>query len=249
MLKKIICCVIGFSMIASVLAGCSGDNATTTQKAVTESETITTTESSEPVTLNILKADAQQQQQWEELGEEYNKQFPNVTLNFQSIDNDIWSILKTKLNAGEPPDLFVVTGYNYMNVYKDYLLDLTNETFVENFDEQMLAPSKVDGKILGVPMELTIGGLIYNKKMFADAGIAELPKTLSELEEACKKLEAKGYTPFSNGYKEFWVFKHIMVHYMGQEIGDPATIADELNAGTNVFAEPTCRSVAELERL
>lgn len=237
MFKKVISCMIGFVMIASIMAGCGSKNETATQETSTQQAANTTTESTKPVTLNILKADAQQQQQWEELGNEYNKQFPNVTLNFQSIDNDMWSVLKTKLNAGEPPDLFVITGYNYMNVYKDYLLDLTNEPFVQNFNEQMLAASKVDGKVLGVPMELTIGGLIYNKKMFADAGIAELPKTLSELGKACEKLKAKGYTPFSNGYKEFWVLKHIMVHYMGQEDGDPATIADELNKGTKTFAD------------
>jgi len=171
------------------------------------------------------------------LFKEYNKQYPHVTLNVESIDNDIWTVLKTRLNAGDPPDIFLLMGYSYMKAYKDYCLDLTNEPFIKNITESTLAGGTVDGKILGIPLQTDACALIYNKKMFADAGITELPKTLSELAKASEKLKAKGYTPFSNGYKEFWVFKHIIVHYMASEDGDPVTIADELSKGTKTFAQ------------
>lgn len=239
MFKKVISSIICMTMIAGVMVGCGSKNeaGTVSTSTVTVQATTSTVEEAKPVTLNILKADAQQAPVWDELAKEYNKQNPNVTLNIQSIDSDMWSVLKTKLNAGDPPDVFILQGYNYMNIYKDYLLDLTNEPFVKNINESDLLPATVDGKILGVPLQTDAYALIYNKKMFADAGITELPKTLSELEKACEKLKAKGYTPFSNGYKEFWVFKHLMVHYMSQEAGEPAAIAAELNKGTKTFAD------------
>ena len=62
--------------------------------------------------------------------------------------------------------------------------------------------------------------LIYNKKLLADAGITEVPKTTAELDDAITKLEAKGITPFANAYKEWWVWKHIFQHFVNAAAED-----------------------------
>lgn len=45
----------------------------------------------------------------------------------------------------------------------------------------------------------------YNKIMFAEAGITEVPQTWEQFIEACDKLAAKGYTPLIiAGEKDIW---------------------------------------------
>ncbi|MFC4009773.1 ABC transporter substrate-binding protein [Nonomuraea purpurea] len=48
-----------------------------------------------------------------------------------------------------------------------------------------------DGKLYGVPIYQTITAPIYNKKLFAEAGVDKAPQTLAELKAAAPKLAAK----------------------------------------------------------
>ncbi|MEG1523559.1 MAG: extracellular solute-binding protein [Clostridia bacterium] len=53
-----------------------------------------------------------------------------------------------------------------------------------------------DGKLYGIPRESYISAFFYNKKIFADLGIA-VPKTWDELMAAAEKIKAAGIAPFS----------------------------------------------------
>lgn len=58
------------------------------------------------------------------------------------------------------------------------------------FRENALGALSVDGKLYGVPIYQTITAPLYNKKLFADAGVTEIPDTLDELKAAAPKLAA-----------------------------------------------------------
>jgi len=80
--------------------------------------------------------------------------------------------------------------------------------------------------------------LIYNKKLFADAGITEVPKTTAQLQDAVAKLEAKGITPFTNAYKEWWVQKHILQHFIDAEAGgNAADLVAQFQQGKTTFKD------------
>ncbi|NTF46523.1 sugar ABC transporter substrate-binding protein [Rhizobium rhizogenes] len=57
----------------------------------------------------------------------------------------------------------------------------------------------VDGKLLGVPYSNDFRVMLVNKKHFADAGIAEMPKTLDALVAAAKKIKEKGIAQYPIG--------------------------------------------------
>jgi len=46
---------------------------------------------------------------------------------------------------------------------------------------------------------------IYNKDLFAQAGITTLPETLEDLRSVCETLDAAGIQPFASGFAEWWV--------------------------------------------
>ena len=57
-------------------------------------------------------------------------------------------------------------------------------------------------------------GIVYNKDIFEEAGIEEFPQTTEELIEACEKITEAGYRPFTTGFAEWWVFKHVAQHFV-----------------------------------
>ena len=250
MKKKLFIILVCFSLLVGMFAGCAASGATETNDATetqtadqiasdqpSSDQTATEQAEAEPVTLKILKAESADAEKWAALAEEYHAQNPNVTIEVESYDNDYWTVLKTRLNAGEYPDIFVTTPFQDTVTYQEYCLDLTGEPFLDDLSEAGTAGAVLDGKVLGVNLYTQAYGIVYNKAMFAEAGITETPKTLSELEDACQKLEAIGVTPFSNGYKEFWVIKHCLTNYMGAEDGDAAEIAKGLSDGSVKFED------------
>lgn len=171
------------------------------------------------------------------LAKEYNEKNPNITVDIQKVSNEYDTVLKTKLNSGEIPDVFMTQGYATNKIYKDLVLDLTNEDFMSQIEDSAKPAATLDGKLYGIPLSMEAYGFIYNKKLFADAGITELPKTYSQLEDAAKKLKAIGVDAFANQYKEWWIFKHMFSQNLSAEEGEYPKIVEELNNGTKKFGD------------
>lgn len=173
---------------------------------------------------------------------EYKKVKPNVTLELQVMQADYPTVLKTKIASGDLPDIFQTTAGAEIKQYAEYSADLTNEPLAKAMIPSVRNNVTYEGKVLGAPIASNLFGIIYNKDLFAKAGIAKLPKTMTELKADCVKLQAKGITPFTNGYKEWWVYKHVFQHYVdaaAPSIGDSGKLVNSFIAGkTNFKANP-----------
>ncbi|MEK4009261.1 ABC transporter substrate-binding protein [Paenibacillus sp. FSL H3-0333] len=142
-----------------------------------------------------------------ELKVEFEKEHPNIKLDIQTVGGgaDYGAALKTKFASGDAPDIFSNGGYAEMALWQDKLEDLSDQPWVKDLIPLAAEPMTKDGKTYGMPMNLEGIGYVYNKDLFAKAGITETPKTISQLEEAAKKLQASGVTPFGNAYQEWWL--------------------------------------------
>lgn len=167
------------------------------------------------VTINMFTASPEYTDAFNAYIEEYKKVKPNVTINLEIMQADYNTILKSRIAAGSTPDVFQTTAGGDIDTYADYSADLTNEPLAAAMTDAVRTNmTSTDGKVLGLPVKGNLFALIYNKELFAKAGITEPPKTIAEMDEAIKKLEAKGIKPFANAYKEWWVWKHIFQHYV-----------------------------------
>lgn len=124
------------------------------------------------------------------------KKEENIILDIQvTPDDQVDNLLKMKINSGEAPDLI---DYNQPFICgvldpDKYLADLSEEPWVE----RLISPSTIkwtDGKIYGFPFQSINGfqAIIYNKDVFKEAGIKEIPKTKKEFDEDCEKIKAIG---------------------------------------------------------
>ncbi len=172
------------------------------------------------------------------LTDQYTKEHPNVKFNIQTVGGgaDYGAALKAQFASGNEPDLFNNGGYQEAKIWKEKLEDLSDQPWVKDAYETALEPMTMDGKVYGQPLNLEGYGFIYNKDLFEKAGIKELPKTLSELEAASKKLKDAGITPFSVGYGEWWVIGQHLLNLGFAHQGDPDAFINGLNEGKATIA-------------
>ncbi|CAN7660866.1 extracellular solute-binding protein [Paenibacillus sp. LjRoot153] len=235
--------ILGTSVLTmSLLAGCASEAKPEAAKETAAGAA--TPASTKPVTLNILQYAPEMTDAMHHLADEYHKQNPNVTIDITIHQDDYPTLLKTRINSGDIPDIFMSGAYNDNKTYKDYAYDLSKEDFMKNIADSAKTGVTLDGKVIGYPLILQSHSFIYNKKLFADAGITELPKTYSQLEEAAKKLQAKGIIPFSNGYKEWWVLEQTFTQVMASMGGDYAASFAEVSAGKKKLSDiPSVKNI------
>lgn len=199
--------------------------------------------------LHIFQFKVEIAEAMERLKAEYEKEHPDIKLDIQTVGggSDYGASLRSKFASGEEPDIFNIGGFTEMEMWQEYLEDLSDEPWVKDAKEIAKEPMTKDGKLYGQPVNLEGYGFIYNKDLFAKAGIKEKPVTLSELWEAAEKLKAAGIIPFSNGYQEWFVLGNHNVNAAFANQKDPAEFIQGLTDGKYKFADdPVFKQWTEL---
>lgn len=216
MKKKMISAFLCAALAVSLLSGCEGDKKKASAKEGEGGEIymfISSPEYADAVNTLI---------------DEYKKVEPDVTINYESTQNDYSTLLKAKLNSGDVPDIFASTSGKEIDVYKEYSYDLSDQPLMESMLPSV-ADTMKDGNgegMYGIAIKGNFFGMIYNKELFEKAGITKAPETVTELNDAVKKLTDAGITPFTGGFSEWWVFKHLFQHYTAAAVEDyPAFVA------------------------
>jgi raffinose/stachyose/melibiose transport system substrate-binding protein len=137
----------------------------------------------------------------------YETEHPGVRLVVETVgggqDYDV--ALADRYQQGEMPDVFMELGYRSLDPWVPYAEDLSGEPWVADLLPGTADAVTRDGKIYGDPLAIEGYGFLYNKTLFRKAGIMALPDTQASLADACRRLQAAGILPFSNGYAEWWV--------------------------------------------
>lgn len=226
-------------MLSLLLAGCgnSGDNAAPAnqndnKESVAKKEEV---KKEEKKVIHVLQLKREINDTLKQLTDEYTKEHPNVEFKFTFGGESYDTTLKSAFASGNAPDIFTSNGDAHAKLWQEKYVDLTNEPWMDKMSEGTKPPITIDGKVYGMAYNVEGFGFIYNKELFAKAGITKLPQTISELEEVAKKLQAAGITPFVNAYKETWTIgKHgTNAGYARQ--ADPVAWAQGITNGTESF--------------
>jgi len=223
MKKKIISGLLCVAMAVTLLAGCGSTGTTTTDTtkseetaADTKAEAAQTTTSDEPAEIYMFISSPEYADAINALIEEYKTVAPNVTINYETTQNDYPTLLKAKLNSGEVPDIFSSTSGMEIDTYLEYSYNLANEPIASAMSDSVaaaMASTQEGGGIYGFAIKGNWFGCVYNQAIFDELGIA-YPTTYSELEAACEKISAAGYKPFATGFGEWWVWKHVAQQFV-----------------------------------
>lgn len=221
MKKKLVSVLLCAAMAASMLTGCTGakQEAGSAEAPAAESgnEAATAEASDEEAEVYMFISSPEYADAINELIEAYKEVAPNVTINYETTQNDYPTMLKAKLNSGEVPDIFASTSGKEIDVYKEWSYNMDGQPLAETIDPavaEMMKSTEEGSGLYGIAIKGNFFGLLYNKEIFEAAGVSEAPKTMEELETACEKISAAGYKAFSTGFAEWWVFKHVWQHYL-----------------------------------
>ncbi|MGU3568423.1 ABC transporter substrate-binding protein [Paenibacillus sp. D51F] len=144
-----------------------------------------------------------------EFTDQYNKDHPNVKWELVPVPNDGYEEkIITQLQGGTAPDAFYAGDQTVVKLIANgsisELTPMMNaaESVIkpEDYAEGLWGGAKKDGKIYGVTVDCNPLVMYYNKKVLADAGIADDPQKLFEsgqwnwqkLQEITGKLKAAG---------------------------------------------------------
>jgi multiple sugar transport system substrate-binding protein len=136
---------------------------------------------------------------------------PKITVKVTVSDwEPYWDKLQTSIAGGDAPDVFAMDGPLFPDYQtRDVLLDLKPFITRDGYDLGQLADQAVadfttpDGQF-GLPRDLNVVALYYNKKMFDTAGIAypDASWDWAKLTEVAKQLTLRG----ANGKTTQWGF-------------------------------------------
>ncbi|MCI2417003.1 extracellular solute-binding protein [Saccharopolyspora sp. K220] len=148
----------------------------------------------------------------QDVNAEFARQHPGVQVHveIQQWDN-IVTKLTTALATNNPPDIVEMGNTQTpLQTYSGGLAELDRNSFEDsaNWLSGLAAPSEYDGKLYATPLYGGTKVVMYNKELFAAAGITEPPKTIEQLEQDCRVLAAKNTAVpnFSGFYMpgEYW---------------------------------------------
>ena len=168
----------------------------------------------------------------------FNAYYPNVTVSYEQNSG---SKMVEYLKNNPYVDIIMTDDNNFR--YSDwedyYVLDQVADLNAENIDfsavqEDVLAECTFDGKLARLPIGLNLSGIVVNKTLLANEGLA-VPTNWNEFLEVCAALKAKGYTPIQGAKTAVY---SDLIYGMGMaEIGTDAALLDALNSGDDAAVD------------
>lgn len=186
-----------------------------------------------------------QRKEWVDDIAAFNKIYPNVTIKSKDASPcEQPASFAAQLKAGTEPDIF----YSYFTDL-DAVLDAGQATDITKYvndksipalkdiDPSVMAAVTEDGKIYGLPTANYKMGLIYNRKLFEQAGLDpnKPPTTWDEVRADAKKIAAlgngiDGYGEYSTANTGGWHFTAELYGLGGTMVTDDGSKANFNNA-------------------
>jgi raffinose/stachyose/melibiose transport system substrate-binding protein len=170
----------------------------------------------------------------------YTAKHPNVKITIETrpggSEGD--NLVKTRLATGEMNDIFFYNSGALLQALHptDTLVDISKEPYIANIQDVFLPTVSQSGQIFGVPTGTAMGGgVLYNKKVFAQYGIS-VPMTWADFAANNDKLKAAGMPPVLQTYGDTWTSQLRVPadYYNVAQLSPP--YADDYTAGKIKFA-------------
>ncbi|RCG32798.1 extracellular solute-binding protein [Sphaerisporangium album] len=234
-------------------AGCGGSDSGSTPEA-TSSQGSAAPSGDAPVSFSIgckpPKSNPKEAAQWDADVAAFQKLNPNITIDSKdAFPCIVPETFQAKLAGGEMEDAFYVY---YTDVQKiiasgqaaDITPYLDTVSTLKDIRPDVMSVFKSGDKVYGIPRTNYGTGLVYNRKLFTQAGLDPdaPPKTWTEVQAAAKKIAALGpgyvgYGEYSAGNTGGWHFT-VSIYGRGGEMVSP-------DGKTAAFNSPEGKAVLE----
>ena len=173
----------------------------------------------------------------------------DITIDLEVLSNEQYKdkiiVLST---SDELPDVGMTWAAGYMEPFVNGNMfasvdDVVESDLSDSFVEGTLDGFAIDDTTYGLPLELNISTIFYNKSIFEEYGLKE-PKTLEELNEIVKTLNDNGVNPIALGNRDAWTGS-MWYMYLADRLGGDEDVLTEAINGEKSFEDQVLVQAAE----
>lgn len=140
---------------------------------------------------------------WVDYVAEFNKEYPDIEVNILTTTNYAEDAL-THLQSGDYESVMLIPAVDMADLSSYFLSygDYDTMSKLVNYAERW----QYGDDVYGIASTATTQGIVYNKKVFADAGVTATPKTPDEFIDALKKIKESNpdIIPLYTNYAAEW---------------------------------------------
>lgn len=167
---------------------------------------------------------------------EFQKLYPNVTITYEAI-TDYAEDVTIRLTTGDWGDICMIpTTVQKSELPGIFVSFGTTDGVGKNYD--YLNNFAFDGDVYGIPSTVNAQGIVYNKRVFEEAGVTDIPRTPEEYLDALQKIKDNTdaipmYTNFAAG----WTMGAWDAFIGGSATGDPDFMNNVIVHSKDPFAD------------
>jgi len=231
--SKAVVSLMALTLMAGLFAGCSSNNNEANKNTGNTGTTEATNAPADATAAKDIKGDITVITQrtdivdtvFKEYAAKFNEKYPDVKVNFEALAT-YEDQIKIRMSTSDYGDVLLIPTSVAIKDIPDFfeplgkLADMSKEyTGVEE--------RAVNGEAYGIPTNINFNGVIYNKQVFKDAGITDVPRTPEQFLTALQAVKDKTKAvPLYTNYAAGWT--------LTQWEADLATVAgnrDYVNIG------------------
>ncbi|WP_062051553.1 ABC transporter substrate-binding protein [Bacillus sp. JCM 19034] len=232
-MKKIILLTL---LSIALLTGCGDSDADSNETASNNSDV---------TTIEFFQVKPEAVQTFNELIEKFEGEYPNIKVEQNTVPDGM-TVLKTRFSANDIPDVFItypVEADYVLRANNDYLLDITDEPFIEKVNKEIQDRYIENDRMYGVALSLNANGVLYNKEIFEKHGV-EVPESWDELLTVMETLQEAGEVPVIMGNQNPDQTSIFNLNFIAQEFD--ADYWESLNAGNEtIVGDPRWEKAAQ----
>ncbi|WP_456823911.1 ABC transporter substrate-binding protein [Cellulomonas sp. P5_E12] len=158
--------------------------------------------------LNVLtwRTDLVEDGTFDKYVEEFKAKYPDVTdVKVEGV-KDYEGTVKTRMNTDDYGDVLAIPGSVTPDQFGDFFEPLGDLAEMQK-EYNWLNDKSFEGKSYGIPVVGNVQGILYNKRVWEEAGITEFPTTPQEFLDDLQAIKDKGVAkvaPLYTNYKDGW---------------------------------------------
>ena len=163
--------------------------------------------------------------------------------------NEYRSLIRTKIAAGDPADIMFGAVRDYPDlVQAGHVADITNMPYINNFEKNIIEGSIINGRIYGIPVDMGLIMVFYNKDIFARYNL-QVPKTYADFLQICRTLQSNNVNPLALGFGDAWTAGVDFMQEWYMLLKKYPSMFKDVGAGRRRFADiPEFRRAVERSR-
>lgn len=234
-MKKAMALTLAAAMTASLLAGCGGAESNGTSEATAETSgseaaanlpTIDSIKLGEDyqditATIHILtnRTDVVDTV-YAGYAEQFHELYPNITVEYEGV-TDYEESLTLRLTTGDWGDICFIPATVAKADMANYFIPLGTLDALDPI-YNFAADKAYDGKVYGIANGGNADGVVYNKRIWEEAGITEMPATPDEFLEDLQKIsDNTDAIPLYTNFQAGWTAGAWDNYIFGSATGDP----------------------------